>query len=53
MRPTLFWKILGTFWLMIILVNASNIAIIAANPRWGQELRGAITAQRDERLRSP
>jgi two-component system OmpR family sensor kinase len=52
MKPTLFWKILGTVWLMIALVNVSDALIVLAYPRWRQEVRAAITApaQRDERL---
>jgi len=50
MKPTLFWKILGTFWLMIVLVNVSDVLILVAYPSWVREVRGAITAQHNERL---
>jgi two-component system OmpR family sensor kinase len=50
MKPTLFWKILGTFWLVIVLLNITDILILTAYPGGARELRGAITAQRNERL---
>ena len=50
MKPTLFWKILGAFWLTIILANVSSLLVFGAYTHWGRDVRDAITAQRSERL---
>jgi two-component system OmpR family sensor kinase len=50
MKPTLFWKILGAFWLTLVLANASDLLIVAAYTHWGRDIRDAIAAQRNERL---
>src|ERR1700748_3774770 len=52
MKPTLFWKILGAFWLTIILAQASTLLIIGAYTHWGRDVRSAIIAQRSERERT-
>src|ERR1700761_9120829 len=52
MKPTLFWKILGAFWLTIILAQASTLFIFAAYTHWGRDVREAIIAQRSERERT-
>ena len=50
MKPTLFWKILGAFWLTIILANVSSLLVFGAYTHWGRDVRDAIAAQRSERL---
>ena len=50
MKPTLFWKILGAFWLAIILAQVSILLLFAAYTHWGRDVRNAIVAQRNERL---
>ncbi len=52
MKPTLFWKILGAFWLTIILAQTSTLLIFAAYTHWGRDVRSAIVAQRSERERT-
>ena len=50
MKPTLFWKILGAFWLTIILAQTSTLLVFAAYTHWGRDVRNAIVAQRNERI---
>lgn len=52
MKPTLFWKILGAFWLTIILADVSSLLVFGAYTHWGRDVRDAIVAQRTERART-
>jgi two-component system OmpR family sensor kinase len=52
MKPTLFWKILGAFWVTIIIAQVSTLLIFAAYTHWGRDVRDAIVAQRNERART-
>jgi two-component system OmpR family sensor kinase len=52
MKPTLFWKILGAFWLTIIIADVSSLLVFGAYTHWGRDIRAAIAAQRTERVRT-
>jgi two-component system OmpR family sensor kinase len=52
MRPTLFLKILAAFWLTIVLANVSDVLIFAAYTHGGRDVRNAIVAMQNERVRS-
>jgi two-component system OmpR family sensor kinase len=52
MKPTLFWKILGAFWVTVIVAQVSTLLIFAAYTHWGRDVRDAVVAQRNERART-